>query len=206
MKERRFMLSWSRSVLLLAASFLGIGAFAQQTMNAPGRVDLAITYNAAYAGLVQGNRPFWLSGGGGVELSANAFHGLGVSMHIMGLHTDNTGTGVPLNLVTTTFGPRYTWNLHRSAKRGVSIFAEGLIGEAHGFGSVFPGLTGPSTHALSFASEAGGGADLEVSRHFSVRLVEASWLRTQFPNSSLNVQNNLTLGAGFVVHSGSSSR
>jgi hypothetical protein len=200
------MSKWSRSAILIAASFLGIEAFAQQTRNAPGRVDLAITYNAAYAGLVQGNRPFWLSDGGGAELSADAFHGLGVSMHIMGLHTSNTGTGVPLNLVTTTFGPRYTWHAHRVAEHGVSIFAEGLIGETHGFGSVFPGLAGPSTNSLSFASEAGGGVDVEISRHFSVRLVEASWLRSQLPNSSLNVQNDLTLGAGFVIHSGSSGR
>jgi hypothetical protein len=31
-------------------------------------------------------------------------------------------------------------------------------------------------------------------------LAEADWLRTQMPNSSDNVQNNLRLGAGLVWH------
>jgi len=196
------MHSWSRSAVLVAAFLVATAAIAQQALPSSGRVDFAVTYDASYAGLVQGNAPFWMNGDG-AELSIDAFHGFGFSAHVMGFHTANTGSGVPLNLVTTTFGPHYTWH-PRLAKRSLSIFGEGLIGEAHGFKSVFPSTSGSSISALSFASEAGGGIDLDISHHVSIRLVEASWLRTQFPNSSLDVQNNLALGAGLVIHSATS--
>jgi hypothetical protein len=48
------------------------------------------------------------------------------------------------------------------------------------------------------AAKVGGGLDLKLSHHVSVRLVEANWLRTQLPNSTTNVQNDVELGAGIV--------
>jgi peptidoglycan-associated lipoprotein len=123
---------------------------------------------------------------------------------VTGLHAANTGAGVPLNLLTTTFGPRYTWTpAHRSAPaRTVSIFGEGLVGEAHGFDSLFPGPSSANTSALSLAVQVGGGVDISLSQHLSLRVVQASWLRTQFPNTTTNVQNDLLLGAGIVLHTG----
>jgi hypothetical protein len=43
--------------------------------------------------------------------------------------------------------------------------------------------------------------DLRISHHFSLRLFKADWLRTQLPNSTTDVQNDLLLGAGIVIHS-----
>jgi hypothetical protein len=40
----------------------------------------------------------------------------------------------------------------------------------------------------------------EGCRHLSVRLIEVNWLRTQLPNSTTNIQNDLELGAGIVFH------
>ena len=48
---------------------------------------------------------------------------------------------------------------------------------------------------------AGGGLTLRLQPHLSLRAFEANWLRTQLPNSTTNVQNNLRLGAGVVVQS-----
>jgi hypothetical protein len=173
----------------------------QQSVQPAGRLDFAVTYNAAYAGLAPGNQQFWLNGGS-AELAGQLYRGLGVVANVTGLHAANTGAGVPLNLLTTTFGPRYTWTpVHRSASaRTVSIFGEGLVGEAHGFDSLFPGLSGANTSALSLAVQVGGGIDIGLSKHLSLRAVQASWLRTQLPNTTTNVQNNLLLGAGVVFH------
>jgi hypothetical protein len=39
------------------------------------------------------------------------------------------------------------------------------------------------------------------SRHVSLRVVQANCLRTQMPNATINVQNNVQAGAGIVFHS-----
>ncbi|MGA8531063.1 MAG: hypothetical protein WB622_15205 [Acidobacteriaceae bacterium] len=39
---------------------------------------------------------------------------------------------------------------------------------------------------------------MTLSPQLAVRALQASWLRTQLPNSTSNLQNNLRLGAGFV--------
>ena len=43
-----------------------------------------------------------------------------------------------------------------------------------------------------------GGMNVPLSGHLAVRAFEADWLRTQLPNATTNVQNNLRLGAGLV--------
>jgi hypothetical protein len=39
-----------------------------------------------------------------------------------------------------------------------------------------------------------------LTRHVSLRVIQANWLRTQMPNATTNVQNNLLLRAGVVFH------
>jgi peptidoglycan-associated lipoprotein len=47
---------------------------------------------------------------------------------------------------------------------------------------------------------AGGGVDIGLSRHISLRLAQADYVRMQLPNSITNVQNNIRLGAGIILH------
>jgi hypothetical protein len=65
--------------------------------------------------------------------------------------------------------------------------------------SVFPAPSGTSTIANSMAIKAGGGMNLNLRPHVALRLFEADYLRTQLPNSTNNVQNYLTIGAGVVL-------
>jgi hypothetical protein len=121
---------------------------------------------------------------------------LGVVADVGALHTgDTNGTGAGLDLVTATFGPRYTqsWAHHRHA-----LFCEALAGEVHGFDSVFPTATGVASGADSLALQVGGGMNLQFSRHLAMRAFEASWLRTQLPNATTGVENNLRIGTGLV--------
>ena len=114
---------------------------------------------------------------------------------IGGAHNANVNsTGVGLDMVTATFGPRYT-----CSHRRVGVYGQGLVGEAIGFNSIFPHQTGLQTTANSLAVKAGGGINVNLAPHFALRLIEADYLRTQLPNSTDNVQNNLTLGAGIVL-------
>jgi hypothetical protein len=52
--------------------------------------------------------------------------------------------------------------------------------------------------ADSLALYAGGGVNLRLKNRFALRAIEANWLRTQMPNATTNVQNNLRLGAGLI--------
>jgi len=160
-------------------------------------LSLAVTFDSTAANVTTANS-FWLYGGS-AEFNASLVRGFGVTAGFMGLHTGNSGGGVPINLVVETLGPSYSLR-SRIGRHPVTFLAHGLLGEANGFSGVYPKSTGPDSSAHGFAAKVGGGLDLQVSHHLSVRLVEANWLRTQLPNSTTNIQNDLELGAGIVFH------
>jgi hypothetical protein len=134
-------------------------------------------------------------------LTATFFHGLGIAANVTGTHANISSSGVGLTLVTTTFGPTYTWAVpHPKDSPGPLRFVgESLIGIANGAGSVFPDPSGAQSDASSLALQIGGAADLNLSRHFALRLLHADWLRTQLPNASTNVQNTLQLDTGTIL-------
>lgn len=188
----------SFTVVLAAASCVPVMAQAQVAPS--NRVDLAVTYAAAHAVHVGNSSTFWLQGGV-AELHSQFFRGLGVTASGTGLYVAGKNPLVaPLNLVTITFGPRYTL----FPDQRVSVFGEALVGEAHGFHSLFAYGSGPvaspangtTTSANSLAVQAGGGIDLRLTRRFAIRVIQADYLRTQLPNGGTNLQNNLRLAAG----------
>ena len=183
-----------RSLLLWgAAATHTTSSFWAQTPAPRQEVDLAVMYLAQHSNLTPGQF-FWRQGGA-FELSTQGPHGLGIAMNIAGLEATNIlGTGIDLNTLTTTFGPRYTWHHRRAA-----VFGQGLIGESHAWNSLFPQSGGAVTTFNTFALQVGGGVDMAIGRHFAVRPIQADWIRTQFPNATTNVQNNVRLGAGIVL-------
>ena len=180
------------TLMLPGASFLRA-----QEVPSP-KIDVAVTFAAEHSLRSATPDNFWMQGGS-IELGTNTWRGLGIAANISGTHTSAVGaTNIPLSFVTATFGPRYRWH----ADHRVSIYCEGLIGEANGFKSLFPIITGAQTSANSFASQAGGGFDYRLSQRFVLRAVEAAWQHTQLPNGTNNIQNDLRLGMGFVLRFG----
>lgn len=180
----------NRLVLLALFLVVSMEMRAQQS-----QIDVGITYIAERSLWVNTEQNFWMQGGS-IELGVNAWKGLGIAADVTGGQTSSVGNrGVPLLLVTATFGPRYRWH----PARKLSVYGEALLGIANGFNSVFPAPTGAQTNSNSLALQVGGGVDYRVSNHFAVRALDAGWLRTQLPNSTNNVQNSLRLGAGVVV-------
>jgi hypothetical protein len=156
--------------------------------------EIAITYDASRAVVISGNS-FWMQGGS-VQMHGRFWHGLGGVADVAGLHTGSVhDSGIGLDLVTATFGPRYTWS--RGGR--YSLFGQALAGEANGINSVFPGVSQSVSSANGLAVQLGGGVNLTFKRHLAIRAFEADWLRTQLPNSTTSVQNNLRLGAGIVL-------
>jgi peptidoglycan-associated lipoprotein len=184
----------ARRLLVVLIAVVVMGAVARAQTVAPGRdgVSLSITYDTLGSNITNTNR-FWMQGGA-AEVTGNFFHGFGATASVLGLHTANSGGGVPVNLVVATFGPSYTYR-----RRRVGVFAHGMVGEADGFAGVYPQAGGATPSANSLAVQAGGGVDVGVSRHLAVRVVQVDYLRTQLPNSLSNVQNSLRLGVGIVL-------
>jgi hypothetical protein len=161
-------------------------------------LSFAITYSFAAGNNLQLSQI--LLQGGSAEISAPFWKGLGVAASVIGMHGSNIGYGVPLNFVTTTFGPRYNWTPALKVRdHSMLVFAECLLGEADGFRGVYPATNGSIDSTNSLALQLGGGVDLYRSEHLSFRVLQADWLRTQFANSGDNVQNNLRIGVGIVL-------
>jgi hypothetical protein len=188
------MRSTIRGGLLLACACLlsGRQLWAQQDGSKPG-LEVSVVYNSLLTNVVRANR-FWMQGAA-LEADGQFWRGLGVEADVSGFHAQNANNaGVGLDMVTATFGPRYTWSrAHRYA-----FFGHALAGEANGFNSVFPGAGTATSSASSLALEVGGGMDLAVRHRLWVRVCEADWLRTQMPNADTNVQNSVRLAAGVV--------
>jgi hypothetical protein len=185
-----------RTLLLASAAIAATSVTRAQTAVPQPRheVDLAVTYTAERSNLVA--EPIFWRQGGAASLSAEIYHGLGVAANIDGSRSSNiNGTGINLTSVTATFGPRYEW---ATRSHRYSVFGEGLFGISRGADSVFPNVHGAQTDYNSFAFQIGGGFDLRLGHRFSVRPIQADWVRTEFPNATTDVQNSLRLGAGIV--------
>jgi hypothetical protein len=182
----------------IAIASLLLGSTASLAAQMAPRLDLAVTYIGQRSVKASSSQNFW-SQGGSVELGANVWRGLGIAADVTGTNAGSIGSsGIPLSMVTVTFGPRYRW----VARKSLSLYGETLFGEANGFRSLFPTTFGGDRSANSMALQIGGGMDYHLNKRFDLRLLDAAWLRTQFPNATNSVQNNLRLGAGIVIRFG----
>ena len=187
----------SRLLISSASILLAMCVGALHAQEAP-RIDLALTYTAQRTIQANTDESVWLQGGS-LQLGAAIWQGFGLGADITGLHTASVGSsGVPFSELTATFGPRYRWHQgHR-----VSLYGQALVGEGNAFKTTLPGTTAAQNSSNSLALNIGGGIDYSLSTHFAVRVLDASWVRTQFANSTDNVQNYARLGAAIVLKFG----
>jgi hypothetical protein len=191
-------------MMMLATGAGSAQAIPSAAQGAP--IDIAVTYDALHTDHLTALN-FWMQGGA-VEMGARLYHGLGVAARVEGLHAGAaSANGEPLSLVTAVFGPRYTMQMRGQR---YAIFAEALAGQSNGFHSLFSEGSGPvgsanagtTSSANALAVDVGGGIDVRLNHHFAIRAIRASYLYTQFPNSTTNVQNSLSLSSGIVMRFG----
>jgi outer membrane protein OmpA-like peptidoglycan-associated protein len=119
---------------------------------------------------------------------------LSVDVQATGQHGNDISTlGQDLTLITVAGGPKIRHDFGR-----FELFGQLLLGVARGSDSYFPTGDSSTTTASSFALTTGGGLDYLISKHFSIRLFNAQYLRSQLPNNVDNEQNELMLSAGLV--------
>jgi hypothetical protein len=187
-------LTCKKTLLVAVCMTAGCTAWGQviYPLEQPARLEATFTYNPVLANVTIGDE-FGMQGGS-VQVQAKLWRRFCAVADVAGLHTSNVnGSGVGLDLVTATFGPRYILSRHRMV-----FFGQVLVGEAFGVNGIFPTSSGTNSTANSIALQIGGGINLPFTRHFAIRVLDANWLRTQLPNATTNVQNNLRLGAGMV--------
>jgi outer membrane usher protein FimD/PapC len=183
--------------MLLAGALMAMPLMAQNkdAAAAPGALQIAVTYNAQSTNIDTTNR-FWTQGGS-AQLEGRFWRGLGAVADVAEIHTANMhNSGVGLDLLTATFGPRYTWQLPR---KKLNVYGQFLAGEAWGMHSTFPASGGAESSENNAAVLAGGGANLRLNRYLSWRAVEANWVYTHLPNATNQSENSLRLGTGLVI-------
>ena len=124
--------------------------------------------------------------GGGGQLVYNVTNWLGVLGDVGGYWATSSTSRAAGAAIPYLFGPRL--NLRR---RSVTPFAQVLLGGVATSSGIQ--TSGWQDH---FAMTAGGGLDVQVSEHLSVRLVQAQYFMTKIPDGLNNLQNNFSFSTG----------
>ena len=185
-------------LLVMGVLFSGVMCLQAQQQSATSQgthLEVGLSYQAFDANPVQENYRFWMQGAG-LQVHDQFKGNLGVVADLSDQHVGNIhSSGIGLDLIMATFGPRYTRQLLHER---LSVYGQALYGEAWGMHSIFSDGSSTTNHAISQAWTLGGGVNLRLRPHLLVQVVEADWVRTQLPNAASNVQNNLRIGAGVV--------
>ena len=123
---------------------------------------------------------FSLYGGWQAQASYNFNSHVGVTTDFGGQYRSISGSRV--SQYEYLFGPRFTARANRA-----TLFAHALVG------ANTLRASGRSTNGFAWA--VGGGLDYNVSQHFSIRMIQADYLRTRLSNSWFN---DARLGVGVV--------
>jgi hypothetical protein len=162
--------------------------------------------------VVDGNRIVGMNGGSAsVAFNFNRWIGL---VGDVGGYDDSqlvlTGTGANLPLTVNSTGKAYTYLFGpRLSFRNTSRFtpfAQVLVGGIHAGEVDAVGCVGtpdciPLPGQDAFAAAFGGGLDFRLTRHFSLRPIQAEYMMTRFasvPAGSSTSQNDLRLSSGIV--------
>jgi len=129
--------------------------------------------------------------GGGGQLEYNANDWLGMVGDLAGYFVPTAGSHQ--EAFSYLFGPRL--NLRRGK---LTPFAQILFGGILASGGI--GTSGPVDH---YAMTAGGGLECRVSRLIAIRLAQAEYFMTKFPDGLNNRQDNFRFGTGVVFRFGS---
>jgi hypothetical protein len=124
--------------------------------------------------------------GGTGQFAYNASGWLGIVGDLGGYYT---GNGFHAGLFTYLFGPRINFRGHGKW----TPFAQVLVGG---------GRSIDSAPLNALAMTAGGGVEVRISEHFSIRPVQAEYCLTKFADGVTNRQNNFRYSAGIVFRFG----
>jgi hypothetical protein len=212
------------AILSVIVLLFGTMAFAQDNPKA----EILFDYSYIHANPQNNNiiQPFSLNGGGGgaafyfnrhigIEFE---FEGYGSDTHSFTIPAGNAACPGATNCLITAQGNLFTYNIGpiiKARKKHFEPFVEALFGGAHSnfYGNLFSDcntITGcvaasksPSNNAFDFII--GGGIDIPLTKHFTIRPIQADYLLTRFGNGFTggnNNQSNFRYQAGILFRLG----
>jgi outer membrane immunogenic protein len=184
----------SRIVLLLIASSGWLASAPGASAQSAGNLEIGANYIYTRTNAPPGGCGCFSLNGGAGWIGFNFRRNLALIGEVSGSHASNIeGTTAGLTLTSFLGGLRYSRHHNRLAP-----FGQVLLGGAHASGELTPNSSGLAGSENGFAMTAGGGLDVALSHHFSLRAVQADYFLTRFTNSANDQQNNFRIGAGIV--------
>jgi len=177
--------------LLIACGLLLICAAAASAQEGRG-FDVSGTYQFVRVNPGSGSDGVNCQGGSG-SVGAYFSARIGVIGEFGGCKVTGLPSGTTSHELSYLFGPRIYFPMSRGR---VFPFVQVLAGGER-FSAGISGLGSGSTNA--FAAAAGGGADVTLTKHLSLRAIQVDYLYTHFGGDS---QNNFRLQSGIVYRFG----
>ena len=188
-----------RAAILLGFFTSFIGLSARPVSAQVARMEVGGEYSFVNTNAPPGGCGCFSMNGGTGWFAYNLFPNLAVIGEIGGEYASNIDhTSADLTLTSFLGGARYSRNWFKE----MAPFGQLLLGGAHASGALTPTSSGQPGSANAFAMVAGGGMDLEMSRHWKVRLIEVDYFLTRFDNGSNDHQNNLRVSLGVAYRFG----
>lgn len=189
-----------RSIALACGLLLGMAtaAMAQATSGVSHNGDAALAYHWVHTNAPPGGGcGCFALNGGGLSGSWNLGPQLAAVAEVSVDHTAKAlSSGDSLTLTSYMAGVRYhLWQPRMDGSHALQPFVQLLVGDAHAGG----GITGLADGTSAIAGRLGGGIDMPLTLGIAVRLIQADYYYTGFPNGADNHQNNILVGAGVVV-------
>ena len=183
---------------------LGIAMLSAAVAGAQERPPLPVAetgFNYSLTRIYPGaSTPSFNANGGAGYAVYNVNRVLGVAADVGGYHNGNPSNW-DTTMFTYLFGPRFNWRKSR-----VTSYVQALAGGARVWTSVDDPATALSTRSgqNAFSTAFGGGFDVSLTDHISVKPFQMEYLMTRaagvFNNN--NLQNNMRYSAGFVFRFG----
>jgi peptidoglycan-associated lipoprotein len=187
-----------RQKLGVALALLFLSAAGARAQTAPP-FEVSLGYSYVHSNAPPGGCGCFNMNGGSGGFAVLVGHGISAVAEAGGYYQNNVdNSGRWLRFETVLFGPRYSF----SHWRKWTPFGQALLGGSLGSGTLYGPNATTSGSASGFSLSAGGGLDWDVSSRVSVRLFQAEYMLTRFPNSTNNDQNNVRITTGVVFHFG----
>jgi outer membrane immunogenic protein len=178
-------------LVTLLVIFVCTAPFGHAQNIAPYRWEVGAGYKFVHTNAPPAGCGCFSMNGGTASVERQFSSHLGIEAEFSGVTNGNVdASGKSLTLLTYVAGPHY--RLFASQHR-LDPYAQVLVGGSHASGGIYG-----SGATNAFATSIGGGLDLRLTQHLSLRLIDADYLLTLLPNGVNSRQNNLSLTTGIL--------
>jgi len=162
------------------------------------KTDIGLNFTYKMAKGSEASNSYFIQGGSldAAYTPGGKLKGLGLAVDASGAYASSIYPGVDLTQLVFVAGPRYTQRESRA-----SIYVESLYGVVHVYHTaLFTSFGSVLSSAVRFASQSGGGLNLQLSNHIAWRVAEVDYIYTDLPNTTTNRQSATRMSSGIAFH------